>query len=137
MYGFAAFGLVPFGGIGEPSVGLYSVMDEDPANDADYAQSSIIVTDTDTMDIQLSPAVDPGVHTNHVFAYRYRKLAVLGTRQINLTVTLFSGATQIAQWVHTDIGTSWVTSTQTLTSGEAASIADYADMWFRIEADGV
>ncbi|RDD62620.1 LamG-like jellyroll fold domain-containing protein [Ferruginivarius sediminum] len=118
-----------------PSTGsdLYAMLDEANPDDGDYIESSNLPANEVTQ-IKLGAAADPGVNTGHVIRYRYEKT---GSAQIDLTVRLTQGqgGTTVATWSHTNIPTSWTGAEQTLTTGEADSITDYADLWLEFEAN--
>jgi len=87
----------------------------------------------------LSSAEDPLSGSSHVIKYRYSKDVAAGD-QIDLTVELREGYTNegskgtlIKQWTHTDISDTPATAQQTLSSGEAGSIADYTDLFLRFQ----
>lgn len=109
---------------------LFSSIDEATANDNDYIQSSPNPSD-DACRIRLS---DPGALPAAPFDVMYR-FKREGEGTINLTVTLFQGGTQIAQWVHNGISASFVDASQTLTGGEFAAITDFNDLSVEFMAD--
>lgn len=111
---------------------LYASIDESVINDSDYIQSSQSPSSADVTEIGLSSVGDPGTDLGHVVRYRYKKDTAGG--QIDLTVRLMQGGTEIASWSHADIGTGFVTATQTLTNPQAANITNYADLRIKFEA---
>lgn len=111
---------------------LYATIDESVASDTDFIKSSASPATADIVKIQLGTLTDPVSSTGHKVRYRYQK-SVSGGDQIDLTVRLVQGAaTTIATWTHTNIANGWTDAEQTLTSGEANAITDYADLrlWF-------
>ena len=103
-----------------PSSGsdLYAMLDEGTASDADY----IVSTTATSCEMRLAVGTDPIVSTGHIL--RYRLLAGNGS----IAAVLKQGATTIASYgPHTLTGAAQDFS-QTLTSGEANSITNYADL---------
>ena len=110
---------------------LYTSIDESVADDADYIQSSINPVN-DLVRIQLSnPAT--GVAQPVKLKYRYKKND--SPTAANLTARLKQGAVEIAAWTHTDISSSFVTATQTLTEPQFAAITDFTNLFVELEAD--
>jgi NADPH-dependent ferric siderophore reductase len=110
---------------------LYQSIDEVIPSDADYIKSpedpgSSIYRAT------LEDANDPNTDHGHKVKYRYRKEPDTGVT--NMKIRLKEGVTTIAEWTHTNVSTSWTDGEGTLTSGEADSIVDYADLLIEIEA---
>lgn len=112
------------------NVNLYASIDEATANDTDYIKSGNNPAN-DLAEVALS---DPAFQlTAPVIAkYRYKKE---GTAQIDLTVRLMQGATQIAAWSHTNISTSYVDAAQILTAPQVAAITDPLNLRFQFEAN--
>lgn len=111
---------------------LYAVIDETSADDADYVKSSTLTSGSDTLEVSLSDINDPTTSTDHLVRYRYRRQG--NSTAMTLTVSLRQGASQIASWTHTNVGTSYVTAEQTLSGAEADSITDYSDLRLRFVA---
>lgn len=98
---------------------LFSAVNEATINDATFIRSaSTPVNDTCRLSLS-NPALAVG--EEFVVEYRYAKS---GTDRIDLVARLKEGTTTIASWTHTDIGTSEVTASQTLTAPQIASIID-------------
>ncbi len=111
---------------------LFAAIDEAVADDLDYIKSSDLdVGQSDACEIALGPITDPVSGTGHVVRYRYR---AQGTTTINLVVTLLDGATTIATWTHTSVGSTYADAEQTLSAGEANAITNYADLRLRFNA---
>jgi hypothetical protein len=108
---------------------LFASIDESVASDTDYIQSSINPV-SDVAKISLS---DPStaVTTPVKIRYRYKKSEAAAT---NLTVRLLQGAVEIAAWTHTDISASFVTTEQTLTAPQFASITNFNDLYIEFTA---
>lgn len=114
------------------NVNLYASIDETSASDTDYIQSSSSPASADIAEVGLTSLSDPVSSTGHKVRYRYKKDAT-GGDQINLTVRLMQGTTEIASWSHTNIDA--ITSAeQTLSTGQADSITDYTNLRLRFEA---
>ena len=80
---------------------------------------------------------DPGDHNGHIVRYRTRKDPSAGA-QVDLVVELREGyvsegtpGTLIATDTETDIPSAFTTFSFTLTTGEAANITDYSDLFLR------
>ena len=98
--------------------------------DSTYIQSEFD-PNTSVVEVALGALSDPGGSTGHVLTYRYAKDPA-GSAQMNLTVQLRQGtSTTIASATHTDISSSIVTGTLTLSGAEADAITDYADLRLR------
>lgn len=65
----------------------------------------------------------------HFVRYRIGKNVSSGT--LNFTVSLMQGATQIAQWTHSNVSNTMTTYEQALTSGQISSITDTTDLRLR------
>lgn len=112
---------------------LRAAIDETFPDEADYIRSSTSPPSADICEIALSSVTDPAASVDHIVRYRYAK-SQSGGAQINLTVRLFDGGTQIAAWTHTDIDENWTEAAQVLSAGEANSIGNYADLRLKFEA---
>jgi hypothetical protein len=117
---------------GDGTTDIYQSIDEASPNDADYIKSSFKPSN-DTSEYGLSNIVDPQVGSGHIVRYRYHKNNA-GGNQINLTVKMMQGSTEIASWTHPDIGENPATAEKTLTQEQADSITDYADLRLRFIA---
>jgi hypothetical protein len=51
----------------------------------------------------------------------------------DLKVRLFEGATQIAEWTHTDVSASFADAVQTLTAPQVAAISNYANLFIELD----
>lgn len=111
---------------------LYDKLDEVVADDADYIQSSLSPVSADICEVKFGAGQDPASSIGHILRYRYKKDATGGDR-IDLTVRLMQGATEIANWVHTNID-AVTQGQQTLTGTQADSITDYTNLRVRMEA---
>lgn len=109
---------------------LFAAVDEDPKNSADYIKSSA----NPSADICRLRISNPGAQPAQPFDVQYAYLKQ-GASQIDLTVRLFQGVTEIAEWVHTDIADSELEATQTLTSPQFAAITDFNDLEIEFEAE--
>jgi len=103
---------------------LYAMLDETTANDADY----ITTVSASTCEVALGSITDPAVSTGHIV--RYRLSADAG----GITVRLRQGTTTIATWTHAPAPASLTLYEQTLSSGEANSITNYAALKLQFEA---
>jgi hypothetical protein len=109
---------------------LYLTVDEAaPANDADYVKSSLNPT-ADVIRFRIS---DPSSAIAGPFSVSYR-YGIVGSGVLTITASLKQGTTLIRSWVHTDATTTFKTVTQTLSSGEFASITDFTDLFMEFQA---
>jgi hypothetical protein len=109
---------------------LYLTIDEAaPPNDTDFIQSSISPT-SDVVRFRIS---DPTTGVAQPFKVRYR-YGIVGSGTLTITVRLKQATTVIKSWVHTDATSTFKTVTQTLSSGEFASITDLTDLFVEFEA---
>ena len=51
----------------------------------------------------------------------------------DLTVRLYEGATEIAEWTHSDIASTFITTTQILTTPEFEAIANFSDLFVELD----
>jgi hypothetical protein len=103
---------------------LWSVLDEDPADDADYIYTATIGS---PCTVRLQPVVDPFTNFGQVVYYRARS-----TGGNTLSVTLKQGAMTIASTTQL-VTSSWATYSLSLTLAECDSITDYTNL--RIDLD--
>ncbi len=110
---------------------LYQSIDETVASDTDYIKS-VHLPDHDICKIRLS---DPSgmVMRPATVHYRFKKRGET-TQQINLDVSLLQGSTEIAAWTETDISTSYVDGSQTLTLAQFNSISDFNNLYIQFDA---
>lgn len=112
---------------------LWGALDEPAAADADYIRSALSPVTADVCEVAMTAGTDPSSSDGHTIRYRYRKDAADGD-QIDLTVRLMCGATEIAAWTHTDIAATISEAAQQLSAGQADAITDYADLRVKLEA---
>jgi len=118
-----------------PSTGavLWDMLNETTASDADYIQSAVLTATADVSEVALGSLTDPAVSTGHIVRYRYQKSAGLGD-VVNLTVSLYQGATLIASATHSGISETTVIGTFTLSAAEADAITAYNQLRLRFSA---
>jgi len=114
---------------------LWEKIDEGTPDDADFVQSALAPS-ADTFEVTLQDLLDPGVSVGHVIRYRISKDAA-GGGQVNMTVRLMQGGTEVAAWTHSDLSDAWATFTQTLSGAQADAISDYANLRLRFTANQV
>jgi hypothetical protein len=107
---------------------LSPAIDEEPPSDADYIQSSQAPSG-DIVEVKYVGVIDPQSLTGHVIRYRIR-----GDNGTKVTVAFVCGTTIIKQWIHDPAPLAFTEFDQTLSQGEAASIADYSDLRLRLIA---
>lgn len=106
---------------------IYTTIDEVSASDADYIKTSA-PPGANEFETLLTSVTDPVSSTGHVMRWRRRKQPASGSAQINLTVRLLQGTTQIKSVSDTDIPGSFTDTSATLSGGEADSISDYTNL---------
>lgn len=109
-----------------PSTGgsLFAMVDETVADDADF-----IYTNTPSLcTLGLQSLTDPNDDTGHVVSYRAR-----GDGALALRTKLWQGSAEIASWVTSGAPYSLTTYVQSLTTTQASSITNYADLRLSFE----
>ena len=106
---------------------LWGAIDEPTASDSDY----VISPDDAVVNarFRLSNPVAGRTLTEPIkIRYRYRQTSTVNK---SFTVTLLQGSTAIASWMHTGAGLTqtFQTATQTLTTGQAAAITDFDNLF--------
>jgi len=122
---------------------IWNSIDEVSYSDADYIKS-VLAPAAAPYACKLTTVEDPLSSSGHTVRYRYCKDAA-GGAQIDLTVQLRQGyvnegtpGTLIATCgTHTNISESWTAGSYNLSSGEADSITNYADLYLRFVANQV
>lgn len=109
---------------GDTQTNIYVDISEETRDDNDYIYSQS--NQATACQIQCSSVTDPAVHTGHVVRYTYMRTN--SGKNLTLVVTLYSGATQIAQWSHVNPTTSFSLAQQTLSEAQAGNITNYADL---------
>jgi hypothetical protein len=114
-----------------PSTGgdLFAMIDESTPSDADYILSAVSPVSPDICEIAIDATDNPHQSDDgesHIISYRIGKNLSSGD-QIDITVRLMMGATEIASWEHTDVD-ALTTYAQELSNSEANAITDYSDL---------
>ena len=112
---------------GGGTTNIYTTIDETVASDADYIKTAA-PPGTNEYETLLKSLTDPVSSTGHIMRWRRRKQPASGSAQINLTVRLLQGGTQIVSRADTDIPGTFTDSSYTLSAGEADAITDYTDL---------
>jgi hypothetical protein len=112
---------------------LWSAIDEDPFDDADYVLSS--ATANDTYEFRLSAVTPAPINRLHILNYRVRKSAALGNTR-GVDVSLVQGGMIIATQSHPDLTIVAATLPLLLTAQQGAAITDYTDLRVRFTATG-
>jgi hypothetical protein len=116
----------------DSNVNLYASIDEATASDSDYIRSEDLPTNSIVRLRITNPAttlVEPfRVH------YRYYKVETGVSGAMELKARLFDGATQIVEWTHSNIDSTPLTVTQTLSPAEFAAITDFSNLEVEFEA---
>jgi hypothetical protein len=113
---------------------LWAAIDEaEPANDADYVQSSNSANDS--YEVRLAGVAPALLDRLHLLRYRGRKSAAAGNQR-GVTVSLVQGATVIATNAHPDLTAVFTDGLILLTREQGAAITDYADLRVRFTGSG-
>lgn len=122
---------VPAGG------SLASKIDESVLDESDYIESPAGPTSGSTFRVKLGSVSPPGSTSGHRVSVRMAKSAA-GGQQVDVTFRLVQGAnTLIRTWTVVNISEAMTTYTLgDLTTGEAASITNYADLYLEGYAVG-
>lgn len=109
-----------------PSTGgvLYAMVDETVVDDADFIYTNTL----GACALGLQTLTDPAVDTGHVVSYRARGDGVLALR-----AKLWQGSAEIASWVTSGAPYALTTYVQSLSTTEASSITNYADLRLSFE----
>jgi hypothetical protein len=118
---------------GGSAASLWATLDEDPADEADFAQSSLTVNDS--YETLLSPVEAAFIDRLHLLRYRGRKNAAAGNTR-GVTVDLLQGTTVIATNSHPDLTVVWLDGAILLTKEQGAAITDYTNLRVRFTATG-
>jgi len=94
-----------------------------PNEDVNYIRC--VDAGPDTYECGLTNVVDPGVHTGHIFRFRFRRDAGLAQRCV---AHFYQGALYIAQSGTIAATDNYQTVETTLTAVQAALITDYTDL---------
>ena len=103
---------------------LYTMIDEDVADDADFIYTNTLAL----CSLGLETLTDPGVDTGHFVRYRAR-----GDGVQSLRTRLWCNSYNIATWVTSGMPLGMTTYVQSLTTTEANSITDYAALRLSFE----
>lgn len=119
---------------------LWQQVDEAIRDDGD-----LVTSDNNAVNaaaLSLSDGTDPQSSTGHTLRYTYRKSAS-GGHSIDFRMQLRQGyvdettqGTLVAEWLHTAISDVFTLAEQTLTTGQADAITDYADLQVRFVREG-
>ncbi len=116
---------------------LYDDIDEETPSDSDYIESPDDPS-SESCEVGLSDVTDPESSSGHTIRVRYQAPESGGGQPatIDFTIALMEGATERASWVEQpDPPTTWATASYTLTTGEADSIGNYANLRLRFTAN--
>ena len=117
---------------GWTQVPLYPKVSEVIANDTNYITSSSLPLN-DICEMRLGYFINrPSSLTGHALRYRYEKSGIF---QMDLTVSLYQGASLIKETTHTNIQNGWVEGSISLTTGEANLITNYNELLVRLTAN--
>ena len=112
---------------------LWSSIDEAVASDTDFISSD--TGTSNACEVGLLDATDPLSSTGHIVRYRYRKNAASGNAR-DITVSLYEGATLIAEQTHTGISEVFTAGAFTLTATQADAIVNYNNLQLRFTPSG-
>jgi hypothetical protein len=111
---------------------IFNSIDETTFSDADYIKSPVPSGTTARFSLS-NPATGKELGDPVNISYRFKKNAPADQK---LTVSLKEGTTTIASWVHTGAGLteSFQTATQTLSTGQLATIIDFNNLFIEFQA---
>lgn len=109
------------------TVNIYTTIDETAASDADYIKTPT-PPGANEFETLLTSVTDPLSSSGHIMRWRRRKQPASGSAQIDLTVRLMQGTTQIKSVADTNIPGTFTDTSATLSAGEADAITNYADL---------
>jgi len=101
-------------------------VDESVASDTDYIKTAQ-PPGSNEFETLLTSVTDPVSSTGHIMRWRRRKQPSDGA-QINLTVRLLQGTTQVTSQSDTNIPTTFTDTSYTLSGAEADAITNYGDL---------
>ena len=121
------------------SASLFATIDEVTADDADYIRTVVSPT-TDVIVFRLSDVTDPVSSAGHIMRLRSATDVASGGESLDFTLQLRQGyvseaslGTLIATLTRTGAtGTTWTTTTYTLSAAEADAITDYTALFYRL-----
>lgn len=112
---------------------IYTGIDEVTAEDAEYIKTPTPPGGNE-FETLLTAVTDPVSSTGHIMRWRRRKQPASGSAQIDLTVRLMQGATQIVSRPDTNLPGAFTDASYTLSGAEADAITDYADLRLELVA---
>lgn len=107
-------------------VDIYTGIDEVTAEDVEYIKTPT-PPGSNEFETLLTSVTDPVSSTGHVMRWRRRKQPS-GGAQINLTVRLVQGVTQITSQADNNLPTTFTDTSYTLLAAEADAITNYSDL---------
>ena len=116
--------------------GTYAAIDETSAVDTPAGTEFVYGTEdvAVTYEVRLSDAIDPGVHTGHIFRYRIVSLndtTPSTSAVVYCTASLYQGTTLIKADTQKTTTATWTTYSLTLSEAEAGNITNYTDLRLR------
>lgn len=109
------------------TVTIYTTIDESVASDTDYIKTPT-PPGANEFESLLTSVTDPLSSTGHIMRWRRRKQPATGSAQINLTVRLLQGVTQITSQADNNLPGTFTDTSYTLSAAEADAITNYADL---------
>ena len=108
---------------------MYDDLDEYTRDDSDYVRSQNLddTKNTDTLHLKMSTYAGVTTDHQHVISYTLRKDSS-GGNQIDFTVRLFDGPTEIAQWTHLNVDENFSLITNVLTRDQVKTISNYDNL---------
>jgi len=124
-------------GLGDPpcsDLATFECINESERDDGDFIQTTNLGTsNTDVDSFTMSDMEDPKRSDSHFLKYTLRRAGV-GDNPVQFLIEFRQGATQIVNYTHTSLTTTYVIHQQELTATQADSITDYNDLEIEITA---
>ena len=119
---------------------LYNELDEYQRDDSDYVSSKALgnkkQSTSDTFHVRITTNAGVTIDHQHIVSYTLRKESA-GGYEINFTVTLFDGTTQVAQWTHLNVDENFELVTNVLTREQVRLISNYNDLNLKFTAESL
>ena len=117
---------------GGSSSDLFEEIDEETANDSDHIEATDSGMSDEVAIFTLSDVTDPSSSADHKVIYRVQGTDEMESGGPQITVQLLENSTSRASWTRTPSTSAITTYTETLTSTQADSITNYANLKLKV-----